>query len=316
MNAFNPMVTILMATYNGERYISEQLESILAQSYRNIELIIADDCSTDNTYGILKQHAKKYPNIQIKGNKKQLGLVKNYEQLLKSAEGDYIAFCDQDDVWSEDKVLRAVEALQREDNTKPLMFHSDLEVTDENLKLLNPSYFKLRSYKFRDEKVLEAIVGRCGVMGNTMVINQKLKTIVLPFPEELKAHDYWVALINELYGKRLTSEETLLRYRLHHTNSSNRLQDIVGQRCSFSCLSRAKVNLPYFSSNRDKILKELLKRYELTGRDRDIVLKFIDYLEFEKNRPYLISLIFKYDFLRDDFIYRLKIALKILWKKR
>ena len=312
----DPLVTIIMATYNGEAFLEEQLLSIVGQSYKNIELLIADDCSDDKSYEISTRYAQEYRWIHLRQNREHLRLVKNFEKLLESAQGDYIAFCDQDDVWREDKVRIAVEVLQREDNSKSLMFHSDLAAANEKLETIAPSYFKVRSYRFRNHKQIDVILGRCGVLGNTMVTNQKLKSLALPFPDGLKAHDYWIALINELYGKRVTSQEPLVRYRLHQTNSSNRLKNFKGQKSSLSNLSRDKINLPFFGVSREKILKELLRRYQLEDKDKKIVLRFIEYLEFKKNRFYLISLIFRYDFLRDNLFYRLKIAWKMAWKRR
>lgn len=311
-----PLVTIILATYNGEAFLEEQLLSIINQSYTNIELLVADDCSIDRSYEILTRYALSYKWMHLRQNEERLGLVKNFENLLESAKGDYIAFCDQDDIWREDKVLKAVEILQNEDNSKPLMFHSDLVVTNGKMKIISPSYFKMRSYCFGSDKQLDAIVGRCGVMGNTLVINQKLKSLVLPFPHGLKAHDYWIALINELYGKRLTSFDMLVRYRLHQTNSSNTLDSIERKRGTAPFFSRDRINLPYFTINREKVLKTMLKQHQVEAEEKEVILKFIDYLEFKKNKLYLIYLILRYDFLRDNLLYRMKIGLKILWKRR
>ncbi len=312
----DPLVTIIMATYHGEAFLEEQLDSIIAQDYKNIELLIADDDSCDKSCEILTRYSQEYKWIHLRQNRERIGLVKNFEKLLESAQGNYIAFCDQDDVWREDKIQIAVEALQREDNSRPLMFHSDLTVANEELKMIAPSYFSMRSYSFRNHKQVDVMLGRCGVMGNTMVINQELKSIVLPFPDDLKVHDYWIALINELYGKRLTSQDTLIRYRLHQTNSSNKLKNNKDQKDRISYLSRDKINLPFFGINREETLKVMLKQYQLEDKDRRIVLKFIEYLKFKKNRFYLISLIFRYNFLRDNLFYRLKIAWKMAWKRR
>ncbi|MEA3491835.1 MAG: glycosyltransferase family 2 protein [Campylobacterota bacterium] len=310
-----PLVTIIMATYNGESFLEEQLNSIVEQKYNNIELLIADDNSTDKTYQILSHYAQIFSWIHIYRNNKHLGLVKNFEKLLKQAQGKYIAFCDQDDVWEEDKLWIAIDSLAGESSQQPLMFHSDLTAVDKNLQVIAASYFSMRAYTFREKKELSVMLGRSGIMGNTMVINQKLKSLVLPFPPDLKAHDYWIALINELYGKRLISHEPLVKYRLHHTNSSNRISTITSQIFSIDHLSREMIRLPFFGIKREKALRFLLKQYRVKDEDREIILKFIDYLEFKKSRIYLIYLIFKYNFLRDNFGYRIKIALKMIWKK-
>ncbi len=311
-----PLVTIIMATYNGETFIEEQLQSIIEQDYGNRELLIADDDSDDNTYSILARYAREYEWIHLYRNKKRLGLIGNFEALLERAQGDYISFCDQDDIWEKEKLSKSVERLEEEDSTQALLFHSDLAVVDKNLETIALSFLKMRSYTFKKQKQLDAMLGRCGVMGNTMIINQKLKSLVLPFPDDLKVHDYWIALINELYGKRLTSYEPLVRYRLHQTNTSNTLESIRDQGNSRIYIPRDKIKLPYLNINREKNLKTLLLRYPLDEKEKRVILDFIDYLEFKKSRLYLVILIFRYDFLRDNLLYRFKTALKILWKKR
>ncbi len=311
-----PLVTIIMATYNGETFIEEQLQSIIEQDYGNRELLIADDDSDDNTYSILARYAREYEWIHPRQNKKRLGLIGNFEALLERAQGDYISFCDQDDIWEKEKLSKSVERLEEEDSTQALLFHSDLAVVDKNLETIALSFLKMRSYTLKKQKQLDAMLGRCGVMGNTMIINQKLKSLVLPFPDDLKVHDYWIALINELYGKRLTSYEPLVRYRLHQTNTSNTLESIRDQGNSRIYIPRDKIKLPYLNINREKNLKTLLLRYHLDEKEKRVILDFIDYLEFKKSRLYLVILIFRYDFLRDNLLYRFKTALKILWKKR
>ena len=316
MNTCEPLVTVAIATYNGEKYIVEQIESILAQSYKNIEILVADDCSTDATFAILQSYASRYPGIVISRNHKRLGWVKNFEQLLKRSKGEYIAFSDQDDLWLPGKLSTAIEALEREDPSKPLMFHSDLEVCSENMQRVHHSYFEMCSYTFSKEKQLDAMLGRCGVMGNTMVINQRLKSLALPFPEGLAAHDYWIALLNELYGKRVTYAKCLVRYRLHGSNTSNTADLIRGRQHFLSILSREKTKLPFEKSNRVKVLHMLLDRYPMNDENKRVVLCFIDYLQFKKSRLYLLSLLFKYNFLRDSLSYRVKIAMKMIWKSR
>ncbi len=239
-----PLVTIIMATYNGEAFLKEQLQSIIEQEYKNRELLISDDDSNDNTYDILMRYAKKNEWIHLYRNKKHLGLIGNFETLLERAQGDYISFCDQDDIWEKEKLSKSVKRFEREDNSQALLFHSDLIVVDENLKTIALSFFKMRSYRFKKEKQFDTMLGRSGVMGNTMMINQKLKSLVLPFPDNLKVHDYWIALINELYGKRLTSLEPLVRYRLHQSNSSNTLKSIRDQGNNRFYTPRDKINSP------------------------------------------------------------------------
>ena len=123
-------VDILLATYNGEKYIKEQIESILNQTYKNIQIIISDDCSQDKTREILKEYEKN-DKIKVFYQEKNLGYVKNFEFLLKQVENNLYMLSDQDDVWKKEKIEKTVEKLKNEN--LDLVF-GDLEVVDEDLK--------------------------------------------------------------------------------------------------------------------------------------------------------------------------------------
>src|ERR1700761_555678 len=98
------LVSIAVCTYNGERFLSKQLDSLLRQSYSNIEIVIADDCSTDNTWSILQDYADKDARVKPYKNKYNLGHTLNFEKAIKLCKGEYIALCDQDDIWETDKI--------------------------------------------------------------------------------------------------------------------------------------------------------------------------------------------------------------------
>lgn len=115
MDNHNPTVSVVMATYNGEQYIREQIDSILRQSYPILELIIQDDCSTDSTLSIAKEYARTHDNVKVFENEKNLGFNKNFETACMRATGDFIAISDQDDVWYEDKIEKQVAAIGNHD---------------------------------------------------------------------------------------------------------------------------------------------------------------------------------------------------------
>ena len=126
-------IDILLATYNGEKYVAEQIESILNQTYKNFNLIISDDNSSDNTPKILEDYAKKDSRIILNLQEKNLGVVKNIEFLLKQVQNEYYMLSDQDDVWLEQKVEKSLETLKNEN--ADLVF-GDLEIVDENGKVI------------------------------------------------------------------------------------------------------------------------------------------------------------------------------------
>ena len=212
-------IDVLMATYNGEKYVKEQIESILNQTYKNIRLIISDDCSTDKTRDILKQYEQN-DKIKIFYQEKNLGYIKNFEFLLKQVENDLYMLSDQDDVWKEEKIQKSLEKLETED--LDLVF-GDLEVVDQNLNTIYESFDK---YMKLDRKI-EKYIGdyrlqylyNC-MTGCTILSKKKYINKIVPLPAESKymPHDYWIGLIVSLNGKVGYIKEKYIKYRQHVDN--------------------------------------------------------------------------------------------------
>ena len=307
----NKKVTIVLATYNGEAYLREQLDSILNQSFVDYQLLIGDDCSTDDTVKIIEEYQLKYKNIYLLCNLKSLGHVLNFENLITQVDKGYIALCDQDDIWHKDKLLEAINSLESfSDSTIPRLFHSDLLGIDSNNTTLYDSFFLKRGYAFSQKRSIDILLGRSGIMGNTMVFNQALKEKILPFPKDLIVHDYWIALVNEFVGKRITSHKSLVKYRIHDSNTSKTLRTLTKNR-----FLRSNIILPYHNIQREKVLEEFRERFTFKNEDLEILNVFLEYLYFKKNKLFLISLVSKYDFFRLGFGYKLKLYGAILWKK-
>ncbi|EIO7716388.1 glycosyltransferase, partial [Campylobacter coli] len=133
----NDTVAVILATYNGEKYLKQQIDSILDQTYKDIKIYIGDDSSKDNTINIIKTYKNLYPDkITYYQNETNIGFIKNFEKLLQIAKEDYIAFSDQDDVWLPCKLeeqIKAIKEVEKKDNL-PIMCHSDLIMIDENQK--------------------------------------------------------------------------------------------------------------------------------------------------------------------------------------
>lgn len=215
----NQKVDILLATYNGEKYIKEQVESILNQTYENIQIIISDDCSTDNTRQVLKEYENN-EKIKIFYQEKNLGYVKNFEFLLKQVKSNLYMLSDQDDVWKKEKVEKSVEKIESE---KLDLVFGDLEVVDENLNTLYKSYnrymhliHKIKKYQkdYRLQYLYNCMTG-CTIISRKNWIDK-----VLPFPTNSKymIHDYWLGLVIALNGKVGYIEEPYILYRQHGKN--------------------------------------------------------------------------------------------------
>ncbi len=206
----NKKVAILMSTYNGEKYLKEQIESLLAQTYGNIEIYIRDDGSKDNTIKIIKNYKEKYNNIVLKEGK-NIGFINSFFELLNLCnDADYYAYCDQDDVWMNDKIERAVKFLGKTDENKPALYFSNSDYYDSDMNFLATAE-KNKIYNFRNSLV------ECVTQGMTMVINNKTRqTIIENRPETCLFHDWWTYMICSGFGQIVYDDKSLVKYRRHN----------------------------------------------------------------------------------------------------
>lgn len=212
-------IDILMATYNGEKYLKEQIESILNQTYKNIRLVISDDCSKDGTKNILKQYEEN-ERIEIHYHEKNQGYIKNFEYLLKQVKNEIYMLSDQDDVWMPQKIEKSYETLIK--NGADLVF-GDLEVVDENLKTIYTSFNKFMLLDKKINKYIDSYkvnyLYNC-VTGCTLMSRSKWIKYILPIPTDSKylIHDHWIGLIVALNGKLTYIPEIYIKYRQHGNN--------------------------------------------------------------------------------------------------
>lgn len=207
------MVSVCMATYNGERYIRQQVDSILSQLTPEDELLIGDDGSSDSTLTILESY--KDPRIKIyRNNLHNYNL--NFEKILSKAKGDHIFLSDQDDVWLPTKVSTMLGYLKDYD-----LLCSNCYITDAALKHNGDRYFTTDP-SGRKGFVRNFIRNR--YVGCCMAFNRKILDLGLPFPKGLKAHDAWFGLIAELKGKPKFISEPLILFRRHGNNTSSTCQ--------------------------------------------------------------------------------------------
>lgn len=213
-------VDILLATYNGEKYVAEQIESILNQTYKNFNLIISDDCSKDSTPDILKKYAEKNKRIILHLQLQNLGVVKNIEFLLKQVNSELYMLSDQDDVWLKEKVEKSVETLKRKN--ADLVF-GDLEVVDQDLNTIYPSFGDFMLLNKKINKYINSYkvnyLYNC-VTGCTIISKKEFIKKILPLPTYSKfvLHDYWIGLMIGIYGKLAYMPEKYIKYRQHGDN--------------------------------------------------------------------------------------------------
>lgn len=206
-----PLVSIAMCTYNGERYLEEQLSSLIEQDYPNLEIIICDDKSTDNTINILGTFEKKYDYVQVVYNEVNLGFMKNFEKALLACKGDYIALCDQDDVFLPHKISTFMEHI------------GDFDLIYSQVKLVDAHLRPFEGRRFPDYNLLE---GRCHmsllfancITGHASMIRRRLLKKALPIPNSVKFHDHWLGVVAGANGGVKLHNEVLSLYRDHDNN--------------------------------------------------------------------------------------------------
>ena len=205
-------VSVAMTTYNGEKYLKEQLDSILKNIKSNDEIIISDDGSTDKTLEILKQYESKDSRIKVYKNSK-LGVKKNFEKAIEHSNGKYIFLADQDDVWAIDKVDKVLKAFNENDCS--LVIH-DAIVVNENLKKINDSFFSIRNSR---NGILKNIY-KNSYIGCCIAFKSTMKKYILPIPNNIEMHDQWIGILNDKYGKSIFLKDKLIKYRRHTANVS------------------------------------------------------------------------------------------------
>ena len=220
------MITIIMAVYNGQEYIREQLESLKDQTYTEWRLVIRDDRSSDKTAEIVKKFSDEVEQeVIFKVNEKPSGSAKNNFALLinDAKESDYVIFCDQDDIWKKDKIEitfnNMKQAEERYGRDFPLLVHGDVEVIDENGNINADSMFEM-SHINADSKLPQILIQN-HVTGCTMMCNKKLIAGISEYAssEYIIMHDYLAALYASVFGKIEVIKKPLLSYRQHSGNS-------------------------------------------------------------------------------------------------
>lgn len=205
-------ISVAMATYNGERYIKQQIESILKQLNDDDELIISDDSSYDNTLKIVCSF--KNPHIRVYSNFYRKGVVSNFENAIIHCKGDIIVLSDQDDIWALNKleIIRYYFFKTKYD----ILVH-DAIIIDDKANKINDSFYKFRH---SGPGVLKNIFKNTYI-GCCMAFKKSLNLIILPFPKNLPMHDMWIGILGNIFGKVIFIDNKLIYYRRHEENSTS-----------------------------------------------------------------------------------------------
>lgn len=213
-------VAVIMSTYNGEKFVREQLDSIVNQTYKNVEIVVRDDGSSDGTVEIIKEYQKKYNNIKLHEGE-NLGFIKSFFELLKLADADYYSYADQDDVWMENKIELAVEELNKLDDSKPNMVFGNSDYYNEEMKFIGKGE-KNKKYSF-----LKALFACCG-QGMTMTVNKKTREMIIEnTPKSCFFHDWWTYLLCIGLGNVAYNNVTTVKYRRRKENATSEGQGYI-----------------------------------------------------------------------------------------
>jgi glycosyltransferase involved in cell wall biosynthesis len=212
-----PLVSIALCTYNGEKFLVKQLDSILNQNYINIEVIITDDCSSDTTRQILETYQKKDERIKLYFNETNLGYTKNFEKAIKLCTGKYIALSDQDDIWEKSKISELVTEI----DGKVMVFHNS-DLIDENDNQIDNYTVSNTTRIYDNESCLPFLFSNC-VHGHATLFDSGLKDYLFPFDDRY-SHDWWLAYVAFNIGKVKYVDKILVHYRQHQSSITDTLK--------------------------------------------------------------------------------------------
>ena len=265
INLNEPSILVLLSTYNGEKYIEEQINSILTQKNVLVHCLIRDDGSSDGTLEIIKNICKNKKNVEIIEGK-NYGVVDSFNKLLLEAVNrpfDFFAFSDQDDVWETEKLSKALRHLKVSD--KPMVYCSNLKVVDAELKFIK----NMRNENCQFSKKTELVQNIA--TGCTMVFNRSsAQYYIKGVDKKIEMHDYWLGLIGMFLGELYYDNASFILYRQHSTNVIGAKRKNIGVAIS-NILTQKE-------SKRILMLKDFIKTYDLMldRNDRELLEKVIN----------------------------------------
>jgi len=303
----NPLISVVIATYNGEKFIVEQIESVINQTYKNLEIICIDDNSSDTTLSILKEYQKNYSNIKVFENEYNAGYIKNFEKGFLLANGEYIAPCDQDDIWKVEKI----ETLFAEIGDAQIIYSNSQLINSkgEDLGIKMSDIRKQIGY----HSCLMYAIGNWGP-GHAMLIKASLISKAVPFPTVV-SHDLWLGFIATFYHPIKYIEKPLVFYRQHESNvfgvlkspkskkKNSKAQEIELLRNRMKILYQKCPNDLIYHKNAYKDLHESYKNFTLKSNWKRMITFF-------KYRDEILAYKKKSSFARWVFCIKMFVMLK------
>lgn len=222
-------IAVLLSTYNGSAFLSQQLDSLFGQTYNKLDVFVRDDGSVDDSLSILSGYpVHLLPGTQNLGSKSSFAVL--LAHAFENSNADYFMFCDQDDVWYEGKVeksLKKIQAMEAQYGCIPLLVHTDLEVVDSSLTTVAASMWRYE-YILPNKNSFSRLLIQNTITGCTIIINRKLAEKCLAIPGQAIMHDWWLGLVASCFGKIGFINEATIKYRQHGSNTIGAKQFKVG----------------------------------------------------------------------------------------
>lgn len=256
MPSNNELVSVVMSTYNGSLYVSQQIDSIINQTYSNLEIILADDASTDNTFQILKSYAAKDKRIIAYQRNANAGYNINFSEACTKASGEYIAISDQDDVWELDKIEKQVKKIN--EDAKNVLVHCISARFEEKSQPHLQSIKKMNFFRGND---IKSFYLANYVLGHAMMFRKTLLQAALPFPANVY-YDWWLAAYACTMGKIEFVNEILVWHRMHETNATGAAKPKVLFKDQTNSILPTILSIPNIPTEDYEFGKELLNRYK------------------------------------------------------
>lgn len=302
-----PLISIGLCTYNGAGFLREQLESLVYQTYRPLEIRIRDDKSDDDTLCIIQEFQSKYSFIHLTQNPERLGLQKNFEAVFQDCRGEFIAPCDQDDIWLPEKL----ELLHKAIDGHEIAYHDSLLIDESGKSMDFRMSDKFQLQNWTDQEPF--LFFNC-ISGHSMLFRRKLLETALPIPKA-GFYDHWLAFVALSSGSIFYCPEALVKYRQHHSNQT----DLLGRKKKISGFKRAKLRI-----SRENKWLEVCAGYTKTGSPSHSVNRIKDLAktressffcfplgwEIWKNRSLILGILPYSQLAQLSFAFRYAIGLK------
>jgi len=316
-------IVVLLAAYNGAQLVRDQIESIQQQTISDWTLLVRDDCSEDHTRDVLKKFADEDKRIRyVDDMRGHLGAAGNFGELMRIAleEGaDTIFFSDQDDVWSSGKMARqlhCLDDLEREYGPGiPLLSYSDLEVVDENLDQIHPSFMHYQRQRHEHGDPIHVLLTQNFVAGCSVAINRPLLELAVPVPKEIMLHDWWLAVCTAACGRIGYIDQSLVRYRQHAKNHLGALRiPLVGNFLAPSYRKRLAKSQSHMHGTvaQALILKEriALRNINCSANVRELLDRFSSC--FGQSRAQRLWTVYRLPLRRQGILRKLLLFLRLL----